>query len=130
MPVVPSATNMKFKFPEFNTLDDATVEFAVEEANVAAGGYGAWIDDSNQTLAIMYYAAHLLMVSIQRAQSGGAGIVTSQKTPELAVSFAVPPQPSYDKPYDLSTTFYGVRFLGLVSKNFPAILTVGSAVAM
>jgi Protein of unknown function (DUF4054) len=130
--IVPSATNMKFKFPEFNNVDDATIEFAVEEAVVACGDpnsdFGEWIDAANQTLAMMYYAAHLMQVSIMRATSGGTGqIVSSERTPDLSITYAVPNQ---NAPIDFTMTIYGERFLGLVRKNFPAVLTVGSAVRM
>jgi hypothetical protein len=126
---VPSATNMKFKFPEFRVVDDTSIEFAIEEAVVACGS-DDWIDDANQTLGLMYYAAHLLQVSLERAKSGSGQIVTSERTPELSVSYASPPQSAAGEITDLSTTRYGIRFRELVQKNFPAILTVGSAVRM
>ncbi len=125
--IVPTVTNMKFKFPEFRNVDDGTVEFAIEEAVVTCGGEGHWIDDANQTLAMMYYAAHLLQVSIMRAGSGTGQIISSERTPELSVTYAVP---NMNAPIDFTMTIYGERFLGLVRKNFPAILTVGSATAM
>jgi hypothetical protein len=127
---VPSATNMKFKFPPFRNVDDGDIEFAIEEAVVACGN-GAWIDDANLTLALMYYAAHLLQVAIMRGQAGGAGqVIQSERTPELSVTYAVPAQPSLDKPLDLTMTIYGVRFVQLARKNFPAVLVANSAVAM
>lgn len=136
--IVPSATNIKFKFPEFITVDDSSVEFAVEEAVVAcgsmtnsAGDSGTWIDEANQTLAIMYYAAHLLMISIQRAQSAAGQVVSSERVGELSVTYAVPQMPqASDSAIDFTMTPYGVKFLGLVRSNFPAVLTVNSAVAM
>ena len=133
--IVPSAINMKFKFPEFNTVEDASIEFAIEEAVVACGDpnsdHGEWIDEANQTLAIAYYAAHLLMVSIQRAQSAAGQVVSSERVGELSVAYAVPQmsQPT-ESAIDLTMTPYGVRFIGLVRSNFPAVLTVGSAVSM
>ena len=48
---VPSAANMKFKFsPTFNAMDDAGIEFAIEEAAVECGPEGTfgqfgWVDD-------------------------------------------------------------------------------------
>ena len=126
--IVPSASNIKFKFPEFNSVDDGTIEFAVEEAVVACGN-GDWIDDANQTLALMYYTAHLLQVSIMRASSGTGQVITSERTPELSVTYAAAPQLSSDYAVDLTTTFYGVRYLGLVNRNFPAVLVVGSALS-
>ena len=133
---VPSASNMKFKFPQFVNVDDGTVEFAIEEAVVSCGdpvtsiGGAGWIDDANYTLAVMYYAAHLLQVSIMRGQSGFGQVISSEKTPELSVTYAIPTQPSMTDPIDLTMTYFGVRYLQLSRKNFPAVLTVGSAVGM
>jgi len=127
---VPSATNMKFKFPLFVSVDDASIEFAIEEAVVAAGGMGNWIDDANQTLAIMYYAAHLLQVSLMRAASGTGLVIQSETTPDLSVTYRTPDLPKMTEPIDFTMTEYGVRYLGLVRSNFPAVLTVGSAVRM
>jgi Protein of unknown function (DUF4054) len=124
--IVPSAANMKFKFPNFLSIPDGAIEFALEEAVVACGN-GDWIDDANQTLGITYYAAHLLQISIMRASSGTGQLISSERTPDLSVTYAVANQTA---PLDFNMTSYGVRFLELVRKNFPAVLTVGSAVAM
>ena len=127
---VPSAANMKFKFPEFSNVADASIEFAIEEAVVDCGtDETPWVDDNNYTLAVYYYAAHLLQVAIMRAQSGTGQIKTSERTPELSVTYAQPPFPTMDKPIDLTMTIYGVRFLGLCEKNFPPVAVVGSAIA-
>jgi hypothetical protein len=121
---------MKFKFPEFSNVADASIEFAIEEAVVDCGtDETPWVDDNNYTLAIYYYAAHLLQIAIMRAQSGTGQIKTSERTPELSVTYAQPPFPTMDKPIDLTMTIYGVRFLGLCEKNFPPVAVVGSAIA-
>jgi len=132
MSLAPTATNMKFKFPAFIPLDDASIEFALEEARVVCGeiGDGNWIDDANQTLGTMYYAAHLLQVSLMRAQSGSGLVVASESTPELSITYRDPGMPKINEVIDLTMTEYGVRFMGLVRSNFPAVLTVNSAVKM
>lgn len=132
---VPSSMNMKFKFPAFRNLNDGDVEFAIEEAVVAVGATSSgWASEANHTLAIMYYAAHLLQMAILRGSStagGGTGqIIASESTPELSRTYVTPPFPSLDEPIDFTMTVYGVRYMSLVTKNFPAILTVGSAVRM
>jgi hypothetical protein len=125
---------MKMRFPAFVNVDDDSIEFAVEEAVVACGDTAGqnnsdWIDDANLTLALMYYSAHLLQMSLMRAGSGGTGmVISSERTPELSVTYQAPPYPDLSKPIDLTQTIYGVRFLGLVKKNFPAILVVNSAI--
>lgn len=127
---IPTAANIKFKFnPAFSGLDDATVEFAIEEAVVMCGsnGDGNWVDDSNQTLGIMYYAAHLLQVSIMRAESGTGQIVDSERTPDLSIKYAGGGKPDV---LDFDSTMYGIRFKQIVRQNFPAVMTVNSAVQM
>lgn len=129
---IPSASNLKFKFPAFINVSDGEVELAIEEAVVTCNGWGAddasgWIDDANLTLGIMYYAAHILQVAIMRAGSGTGQIISSERIGELSVAYSVPNQ---NMPIDFTMTIYGERFLGLVRKNFPAVLTVGSAIGM
>lgn len=129
---IPTATNIKFKFkPAFDGLDDATIEFAIEEAVLMCGQPGDenWVSDANQTLATMYYAAHLLQVSIMRAESGTGQIVDSERTPDLSIKYSAA---GYGKGgvLDFDTTMYGVRFAQLVRQNHPAVATVNSAVHM
>jgi hypothetical protein len=134
--MVPDVISMKTKFREFVNVDDADIQFAIDEAVVTCGSdLGEWVDEANHTLAMQYYAAHILLVSIQRAGLGSGGsstgkVILSESTPELSRTYAAPPQASASEPIDLTMTHYGVRFLGLVQKNFPAVLTVGSAVRM
>lgn len=126
--IIPTSTSIKFKFSEFSNIDDASVELAIEEACVMCSG-GDWIDDANQSLGIIYLTGHLLMVSLQRAQSASGQVVQSERVGELSVTYVTPPQPgATDTAIDYAMTPYGVRYLGLVRANFPAILNVGSAV--
>lgn len=130
---MPSAANMKFKFSQFARLDDGAIEFALEEATVTCGmlgGTSKWIDDNNHIIAIQYYAAHLLQLAILRAQNPDGRVIISESTPELSRSYAAPQQASAAIDEDLSSTQYGIRFRNLVARNFPAVLTVGSATAM
>jgi len=128
MAIVPSAANMKFKFPEFAGIDDGTIEFALEEAWVACGS-GDWVDDANLALGLMYYAAHLLQVSILRTSSGNGQIISSERIGELSVSYAAPNKNTQSGTQsDFTMTMYGQRFLDLAYKNFPAVTVVNSAV--
>jgi hypothetical protein len=128
----PSAESMKFKFPEFQNIPDATIEFALEEAKLACGAFGTgyWINNANQTVAVMYLAGHILQLSIQRAQSGTGQVIASESTPELSVTYAVPQQPDLSKPLNYTTTFYGIKFLELAEKNFPPVLVANTGIAM
>jgi hypothetical protein len=130
---VPSSMNMKFKFPEFTDIADTSIEFAIEEAVVANDGKaiangGEWISDAEQTLAVMYYAAHLMQMSIMRAASGTGQIITSDRIGELSISYGGSANPG--GPSDFKMTTYGTKYLDIVRRNFPAVLTVNSAVRM
>lgn len=120
---IPTAMNIKFKFPQFREIDPGVIEFAIEEAVLACNST-KWTSDADQTLAMTYYAAHLLQVSLMRATTGQ--VKSSERTPDLSVSYAVPSQ---DKPIDFTMTIYGERFMGLVQQNFPAVMVANSAVA-
>lgn len=123
---MPTARSMKFKFPEFREIDDGTIELALEEAFATCDG--DWVDEANRALGITYYTAHLLKVSQMYAASGASGgLVSSERIGELSVSYSVPDQ---NKTIDFTMTPYGERFLSLLRQNFPAVLTVNSAVRM
>lgn len=124
--IVPSSINFKMRFSAFAATSDADIEFAIEEAKLACAE-GEWIDDANQTWGIMLYAAHVLQLAVLRGGSGTGQIIASERIGEMSLTYSVP-DPS--KPIDFTMTVYGTKFLELVKKNFPAVLTVGSATAM
>jgi hypothetical protein len=62
-----------------------------------------------------------------RGESGTGQLVSSERTPDLSVTYSVPDPNS---PIDFTMTIYGERWLSLVRKNFPAVLVVNSAVMM
>jgi hypothetical protein len=123
----PSAMNLKFKFPKFVALPDTVVEFAIEEAIQACDSTG-WTSDGVQTLAIMYYAAHLLQTSITAAATPTGQLITSERIGELSQSyggFGGEGAAGY-----FQSTDEGRKFWQLLTNNFPAVVTVGSAVRM
>ena len=124
---MPSATTFKMKFPAFVGTDDGQIEFALEEAGVACGkfGDGNWIDDANQTLAVYYYAAHQLQVALMRASSGTGQIISSERVPDMSITYAVPSQ---DKPIDFNMTIYGQKFDELARRNFSHAFVVNCGV--
>ena len=120
--LVPTALSMKLKFPEFSSLADGTIEFAIEEAGNSVTDDSGWTSDRDQTLAYMYLAAHFLMVSLSRSQSGTGQRISSESMDGMSFSYM-----KEDNPPDLgdyTTTPYGSRYLDLVSLNFPAIAVI------
>ena len=119
--LVPSSINLKMKFPEFQDQDDATIEFAIEEAALSVDD--TWLP-SDQPVALMYLAAHYLMVSVQRQESAMGEVVSSERFGEMSITYKTPNQPMMASSEDFTTTSYGTRFMDLAKKNFPACLVI------
>jgi hypothetical protein len=117
--IVPTATSFKLKFPEFASVADGTVEFAIEEAQMMVDD--SWIDDANSSLGMLYLAAHHLMVTLSRAESGTGQLIKSESFAGMTVSYDTDQQTKPD-PGDYTSTPYGSRFLDLLSRNQPGIL--------
>jgi glycine/serine hydroxymethyltransferase len=117
--LVPTALSMKLKFPEFASVADGTVEFAIEEARLSVDD--TWLP-THVTVATMYLAAHHLMVGISRQQSGTGQRIKSETMDGMSIT--------YDTdivevdPEDYTTTSYGLRFKGLLEISHPGVLLV------
>jgi hypothetical protein len=116
----PSAINIKMKFPEFESVSDAAIELAVEEAIISVGSH--W-PDKYQTLALMYFTAHLLAVAAASADSGGRE-VTSETIGQISVTYKSATDVGKISVGDLSTTSYGAKFAEFRNLAFPAIMVV------
>lgn len=119
--IVPSSANIKVKFPEFADVPDAAVEFAIEEA--ARNVDDTWLP-LDQALALMYYAGHVLMITLSRAESASGQQVTSERIGEINLTYKTPTQPTEADASDLTTTPYGIKFRDLARRNFPAVVVV------
>lgn len=116
-----TAANMKLKFPEFANQDDATIEFAIEEA--ARNVDDTWLA-KDKVLAWMYMAAHYLSVSITNATVVNNKQVTSERIGEISISYAQPQASVLKDPTDLTTTAYGMRYRELSKLNFPPVMVI------
>lgn len=117
----PTAQSMKLKFPEFAEQDDASIEFALEEA--ARNVDDTWLA-KDKNLAWMYMAAHYLSVAINNATVVNNKQVASESIGEISVTYAQPTQSVVKDPTDLSTTSYGMRYRELSKLNFPPIMVI------
>lgn len=120
--IIPTATSMKLKFPEFQSQADATLEFAIEEATRMVDD--TWLE-KDQTLALMYYAAHVMEVTIARAESGAGGqLIKSETIGRMSISYGNASDQKTASFEDLTSTLYGTRFLDLLKLNHPAVAIV------
>ena len=119
--IVPSAVNLKMRFPEFAAVPDATVEFAIEEA-------ARWVDDSwlpnDQILAILYLACHYMAIAAMAATSAGGQPIASTRMGEISVTYVTPPAIGEATSSDLLQTWYGRRFRDILHANFPPIAVI------
>lgn len=122
----PTALNMKLKFPEFVSYNDAAIEFAIEEAML-------FVDDTwiiaHETVAVMYLAAHYLMVSILRGQqtSGtmeGGQRVTSESFGGMSISYENDSIKLTADSKDFTTTVYGLRYYDFLKMSHVGVAVV------
>lgn len=115
----PTAASMKLKFPEFAAQNDATIEFAIEEAML--GVDASWMPQYI-TLALMYLAAHHMMVTISRAESATGQRLKSESMDGMSKMYdtdTVRPDPA-----DYTTTTYGARYLEMLGDNKPGVMLI------
>ncbi len=114
---VPTATSMKLKFPVFVDTDDTTIEFAIEEAALTVTD--TW--EVQGSLALMYYAAHLIAAGVAAANAfeGGGGAVASETIGRMSITYKAPTVTNANAVADdLSSTSYGRRFEEIRALNF------------
>lgn len=117
--IVPTASSIKIKFPEFESVSNGTVEMAIEEASLSVSD--SWLQ-KYATLGIMYLTAHYLMVTISRADSGTGAILKSESMDGMSKSYdTTSTKPDHG---DYTTTPYGSKYLELQGKNFPGVMVV------
>jgi hypothetical protein len=116
-----TAASMKLKFPEFAEQDDASIEFAIEEA--ARNVDDTWLA-KDKNLAWMYMAAHYLSVAINNNSDVNNQQVQSERIGEISVTYANAPQPTLKDSTDLASTTYGMRYRELSKLNFPPVMVI------
>ena len=116
-----TAQSIKLKFPEFADTDDASIEFAIEEASRNVDD--TWLA-KDKLLAQMYMAAHYLSVAINNATVVNNKQVQSERIGEISVTYATTPAPTPKDPTDLASTSYGQRYRELSRLNFPPIMVI------
>lgn len=101
--MTPTVQNMKIRFPEFESLEDAVVEFALEEAGLVLGSWNG----TARALCQMYLAAHLLAVSRATASADGREVI-AESIGRLSTMYARgDPTTGVG---EMNSTFYGKRY--------------------
>jgi hypothetical protein len=119
--IIPTAVNLKMKFPEFANVDDASVEFAIEEAALFVDDN--WLPDT-QILGVLYLAAHYLQMTIMLAASATGQPITSERMGPMSITYASPVQITEATSSDWMLTMYGRRFREFCQINNPPIAII------
>lgn len=121
----PKPKDLKARFPELESIPDARIAFAIEEAQ-------AWVDSSwreaDYAPALRFLTAHVLVSegALDGGDSAVNGRLTSDSLGDASRSWASRASESGIKGLDadLASTSYGQRFLALRRANHPAVLVV------
>lgn len=113
----PTASELKARYPEFASVSDTLVNFAISDAGrfVDTG----WIEADYQR-AIIALAAHLL---VQDGALGGStvvsGNITSEKLGDASVNYGAAVGSANN---EYGTTSYGRTFLRIQRVNVPSVM--------
>lgn len=123
----PTVEEFKTRYPAFADVADATVQATLDEA---VGDVGeSWIE-SDRTPAVLALTAHLLASQGLGVGAGGGGAaivgtVKRRKVGDVEVEFAGSGGKSTGGSLDIyRTTSYGLRYLQLMRRSFPAVAVV------
>ncbi|AGC35706.1 virion structural protein [Rhizobium phage RHEph06] len=122
----PTPAEFKIRFPQFASVDDATVQMILDEAVAEVGE--TWIE-AYRTPGVLYLAAHLLASQGLGYSAGGGGAavtgaVKRRKVGDVETEFAGVAGGSSGDLSGYGTTVFGQQFLRLQRKNFPAVAVV------
>jgi hypothetical protein len=125
--VDPTATDVKTRYPEFDSVADPRVDLFIAEAKM-------WVDESwlegDYTIAIQTLTAHMMayegaIFSTPGAASFGSvsGPIKGEKLGDASIEYSdrgASSSVSLDE-REFASTPYGLRFLALRRRNFPAV---------
>ena len=123
----PTLDNFRLLFPEFDEVDDVRIQLYIDDAidEMSKKNWGnCW------GKAVLYYAAHNLQLSIDRADGGGtggntSGKLTSASADGLSVGFAQSPSSTgSESGYWLSLTSYGQALSAFANACLPRLKLV------
>ena len=127
---LPSAANLKSRYPEFTGVADATITLFLSEA-------GAMVDETwaegDRAPAVLALAAHYLSLEGYPGRTSAQASfdvnnsgrdIAMRKVGDVAVQFREPRGASTSGTPSLGSTVYGRRFQQLLMLNCPAIAVV------
>jgi len=128
--VPPTASDLKQRFPEFTAVSDTLVNLILAEASAQVGE--TWLERDRKP-ATLYLAAHMLASEGRDAAAAGVvggdavtGPLKRRKVGDVEAEFAGVSSSSGDgsSASEYASTAYGLRYLELMRRNFPAVAIV------
>jgi hypothetical protein len=125
---IPTAAALKARYPEMDGVGNTLVDAVIADA-------AAYVDDTwregDRSPAILALAAHMLSVEGEphRTNTGGIvngsmGAITSTKVGDVTTTFAGVASGGAVSMDGFNSTSYGLAFLRLRRRNFPAVAVV------
>lgn len=118
---VPNVDAFKAQFPEFEDVDDTTVQIALDQA-------GQFVDISwggSQTAGQMYLAAHFMVLGQSSTDTGIGRVITSESIGRISVSYATGGSGSAVSSGGLlGSTSYGLIFSNMLTAQGYGIAVV------
>lgn len=121
--VAPKPQDIKARFPEFDSVPDARIALAIQDA-------GQWVDTSwlmaSYAPALRYLTAHILLTegALDGGASVGRGALVSDSLGDASQTYADPALSFKGSDVQLGSTAYGREFMRLRRANHPAVLVV------
>lgn len=127
--VPPTSTDLKARFPEFSSVSNTLLDLILAEASAQVGE--TWLERDRKP-ATLYLAAHMLAQEGEPGRSAGgtgggtSGPVKRRKVGDVETEFAgfSASSGAGGRASEYGSTAYGLRFLDLLRKNFPAVAVV------
>jgi Protein of unknown function (DUF4054) len=118
--VLPDVTSIKTRYPEFETVPDALVAFAIEEA--ARMVDETWLE-RDRIPALSAAAAHYMAVAGASAGVDGREVVSETIGP-ISVTYAGIAAAAAASPSSFVSSAYGKTFSALLRRNHGGPITV------
>jgi Protein of unknown function (DUF4054) len=109
--VVPNVDSFKAQFPDFEEVDDVTVQIALDQAGQFVDG--SW--GSSQTAGQMYLAAHFMVLGQSPSDTGVGRVITSESIGRISVSYAAESGAGPTTGGQLGSTTYGLIFQNMLT---------------
>lgn len=116
MATAPTVSEFRAVFPEFDAVDTAVVQAALDEAGLFVGA--SWPDNA-YPIAYRLFAAHLLARGQEQA---GGGVIQSVSLGSISISYA---RNSSAATAEMKQTNYGNRYLAIARSFFGGPIVVG-----